>query len=335
MKRSIVRRGAVGFTLVALAATGLAGVPAPAHAAITNSQVYTATGFGDGDPDCPETVSAPDPAPLVLQDNGVPVSTAHAVSGQSVLNGVPADKTIMTATSTITATATPIGAGPATISATASVSAQALPALGAATQCSGYANGEVQARGEFTLAAPTWVTITANGNGSGSSSGDVWAWSDQGGIEVYSGARSAGSATALLPAGTVYFGVRVTSEADADEGGPAFWKAAYTGTFKIELFPLGHPSVVSGKGAGHVVLGARSCSTGAIDAAITKKAQKKAKQVLIKVNGAKIAKFKGKKLKKRSLVLPAAPSSAAEVVATITLKNGKKVTVTRSYLACS
>ncbi|MDT4868670.1 hypothetical protein FQZ97_1036510 [compost metagenome] len=53
------------------------------------------------------------------------------------------------------------------------------------------------------------------------------------------------------------------------------------------------------------------------------------------VNGRKAVTLQGKKLKKRALVLPAAPGSGATVTATITLKNGKKLTVSRSYLACS
>lgn len=330
MNRSVIRRSAVGLALGALAATGLASVPA--QAVITDGEILTSTYFSDNG-SCTETASAPSPGVLAFTDNNVPTTQAHGVSGQTTHNVNPADVTAFAASSTLTIQASPIGEGPATIAASGGTYAQAASALGAASLCDGYAQGYVQASGDFVLTKPMWATVTVDANGDGE--GRVEINGIDGDLDIETAARTKGSVTALIPAGDVSIFFNFDSEASATTTDAADRVTTYSGKYRIDLLPLGHPSAVSGKGGGHVLLGARTCATGQIAAELTKKAKKKAKQVLIKVNGAKVAKFKGKKLKKRTLVLPAAPSSAAEVVATITLKNGKKVTVTRSYLACS
>lgn len=330
MKRSLVRRGAVGFALGALAASGLASVPA--HAVITDGEIYTSTYFSDNG-SCTESASAPSPGVLPFTDNNVPTTQAHAVSGQTTHNVNPADVTAFAASSTLTVQASPIGEGPATIAVSGGTYAQAATALGAASLCDGYAQGYVQAYGDFVLTKPMWATVTVDANGNGE--GRVEINGNDGDLDIETAARSKGSVTALIPAGDVSIFFDFDSEAYGPSTDASDRVTTYSGKYRIDLLPLGHPSAVSGKGAGHVLLGARTCTTGQIAAELTKKAKKKAKKVVVKVNGAKAASFKGKSLKKKAFSLAVPPASAAEVVATITLKNGKKVTVTRSYLACS
>ncbi|MCR1783735.1 hypothetical protein KVF89_14440 [Nocardioides carbamazepini] len=334
MKRLLVRRCAVGLTLGALAATGLAGVSSPAHAAVSDAWlVASASVHNDGsNPDCVASVTGDSPDSIAWSDNGVTVTQSYAESGTVTAPG--GDVSTLGASGSTSVTATPIGAGPATITASSNLSASAVPSV-PATVCQGHATASGEVDGEFVLPQPMWATITVTGSGTGTAEvgGSINLSLADGAIYVQAAKRSTGTMTALIPAGNV--GFDFDSWADAYAHQPTHRAGSFTMTTKVDLQPVGAASTASGKGAGYAQFGARDCATGNVAAAITKKAKKKAKQVLITVNGAKVAKFKGKKLKKRTLVLPAAPASAAEVVATITLKNGKKVTVTRSYLACS
>ena len=329
MKRLLVRRSAAGLALGALAATGLASVPTAAQAVITSAEISSNTYFDDNE--CSSTVSAPDPADAPFSDNGVPVTLSHSVTGTSTDGVNPADISDLSASSTMTATVSPVTGGPATITVTGSAHARALPRI-ANSVCEGYARGYERASGDFVLTQPTWVTITATASGKGGSSfGEVY--NQTGDLYLQTADRSQGTVSALFPAGPASFYFSVEANADATDAGRR--TADYAASYKVDLQPVGTATAAAGKGKAYAVFGARDCATGNVTADITKKAKKKAKQILVKVNGKKVANLKGKKLKKRTLVLPAAPSSAAEVVATITLKNGKKVTVTRSYLACS
>lgn len=337
MNRIVLRRSAAGLALGALAATGLASVAAPAHAVITNGYLYTNTSL-DADTDaCTVTTPAADPANVPFTDNGVATSQQHSVTGTATSKTTPTDVTDLASSAAMTVTATPIGSGPSTVTGSATVAAKATAKI-ATTECDASAYAGVSATGEFTLAQPMWVTVKVDNTAD--ASGYVGVRAGQSGnfrrVQALVGDgyfRSTATSTALLPAGPAQVNIGAGTWAGVGQNDPH--SSSDKLTYSIEFQPLGAASAVSGKGGKYVALGARNCATGNIDAALTKKAKKKAKEVLIKVNGTKAAKFKGKKLKKRSLVLPAASSSAAEVVATIKLKNGKTVTVTRSYLACS
>lgn len=333
MTHLLVRRGAAGLALGALAATGLASVPAPAQAAVSDAWVSTSLDVHDdsSNVDCVESLTGDSPDSIAWSDNGVTVTQAYGESGTIT---APGEVTAMTASGTTSVTATPLGAGPASITARSTLAVTAVPST-PATVCDGHATGSGEVDGDFVLPQPMWatVTLTGKGAGGGDAGGSLSLSVTDGSFYTQATKRSTGTTTVLLPAGNVDLEFDAWADAYADEVGRN--AASIVVEAKIDLQPLGAASAVSGKGGSYTVFGARDCATGNIAAAITKKAKKKAKQVVITVNGAKVAKFKGKKLKKRTLVLPAAPSSAAEVVATITLKNGKKVTVTRSYLACS
>ena len=127
MKRLHLRRGVAVLALGALAGTGLVNAPSPARAVISGAEVETETYFFDAE--CADTASAPNPEPAPLSDNSVPVTRAHSVAGTSTHGGNPADITDFAASSQLTAVVSPIGSGPATITATGSASARAVPRL--------------------------------------------------------------------------------------------------------------------------------------------------------------------------------------------------------------
>ncbi|WP_436698902.1 hypothetical protein [Nocardioides sp. BYT-33-1] len=339
MKRLLVRRGAVGLALGGLAAAGLASVPTAAHAVVVDPQVggnvYSNSSYYDDVLDawkpCDDSGVLDIDDMVAWSDNGLPVSRSFSTVGTYTHPDNPTDKVNVSTSGSATVSSTPItGASSSTITGMAQATASAI-SHGATTDCDTNVDAQSGARGGITLTQPMWATLTITGDGTGS--GGILLYSEDGGTQIMSGKRSSASISTLLGAGEVMFQFAAMADAEAD--GAEEGTRSYSATFKIELQPVGSASAVTGKGGGFAQFGARDCATGNVAAAITKKAKKKAKQVVIAVNGAKVAKFKGKKLKKRSLVLPAAPASAAEVVATITLKNGKKVTVTRSYLACS
>jgi len=340
MKRLIVRRSAVGLALGALAATGLASVAAPAQAVIADPNVgggvSSNSSFYDDDinnwVDCDETGVVDVDGSIAWSDNGVPVSRSVSAAGTYTHPDNAADKVNVSGSGSATVSSTPFtgGAAPTTITGSAQATASAI-SQGASTNCDTNVSADAGASGGLVLTQPVWVTLTVTGDGSGY--GGIAFGGEDGGAQIAAGKRGSASASALIPAGEAYFYFSASANAEAD--GTLEGSRSYAATFKIELQPVGSATALTGKGKGYTQFGARDCATGNVTAAITKKAKKKADQILIKVNGAKVAKLKGKKLKKRTLVLPAAPASAAEVVATITLKNGKKVTVTRSYLACS
>ncbi|GAA1540124.1 hypothetical protein [Nocardioides humi] len=340
MKRLLVRRGAAGLALGALAATGLASIPTAAHAAVAYATVggsaYSGSDYYDDNTDtwvdCDESgvLDADETAPW--SDNGVPVSRGYSMAGTYTDPANTVDKVNVSASGSATVSSTPFTGGgtPTTITGTAQATAAAI-SQGATTRCDTYVSSQSGAQGELVLTQPVWVTLTVSGNGNGG--GFIQLGGSDGGAYVGVGKRGTASASALLSPGEVNFSFNASVGASAE--GTAEGTSSYSGTFKIELQPVGSASAISGKGKAYTQFGARDCATGNVTAAITKKAKKKAKQIVVSVNGKKAVKLKGKKLKKRALVLPAAPSSAAEVTAKITLKNGKKVTVTRSYLACS
>ncbi|MBM7518355.1 hypothetical protein [Nocardioides nitrophenolicus] len=329
MKNLLVRRSAVGLALGALAATGLASVAAPAQAVVTNTTVYASAGSHD-DASCTWVGTEQDPGGVPWTDNSVPISQSVAASG--TVTGAPGDVTALSSSGATTVTASPLGSGPATIQLTANGAAKSTPAL-PASACKGHAYASGGVESDFTLAQPMWATLAVKVVGTGSTGTSLTLNLPDGQVRLDGAGSSNGTVTAYLPAGAVDLDFDWWVDAHGEV--PAQRSSSISASVKIDLQPMGAASAVAGKGSGYVQFGARDCGTSNVAAAITKKAKKKAEQVLIKVNGAKVAKFKGKKLKKRALVLPAAPAAEATVEATIKLKNGKKVTVTRSYLACS
>ncbi|MDQ6525720.1 hypothetical protein RB608_19040 [Nocardioides sp. LHD-245] len=340
MKNPLVRRSALGLAAGALAVTGLSALPTPAGAAVEYAEVRAAVDFSRWDPEVCDISEPSHPGGIELVDNGVPVSQSWTAEATVTHTDDETDVTELSGSGQVTASMTPIGAGPVTIKASvaASASAQAELEDGA---CSADVNARPGAEAAFELPQPMWATISGSGDGTGAAQAMVGDMQD-GVVALVVGPHSKGSVSALLPAGPVYVQIQAQAQADNDDMVGA---RSYAGSFTIELTPVGATpapagpggaaSPVSGKSKGVVALGARDCATGNVAVDLTKKAKKKAKQVTISVNGAKAAKLRGKKLKPRTIVLPAAKAAPAEVVVRIKLKSGKKATVRRSYQACS
>ncbi len=328
-----LRRGAVGIAAASLAAAALASVPTQAHAAVEDTYLggYASTWEGEGT--CTVAFASP-PDGSTWSDNGAPFTASHSDTGTSTAGGDPADVVDLAAAYSATIKATPIDGGPATITASGWARASAVPRL-ASSVCRSEIYALAEADGEFTLAKPMWAVITLDGGrATKGGQGRVELHLQDGEIDLDIPGRTTSTTTALLPAGEVELEFEASTNW-AYSPDPASRNVYAEPKAKIELLPLGHPSVAAGKAKAFVQLRARACGNGAVAAALTKKVAKKAKRVTVTVNGKKAATFQGKKLKKRSFSLAAASSSKANVVATVTLKNGKKVTVTRSYLACS
>jgi hypothetical protein len=329
----LTRRGPLGLALLALAATALPA--APASASVTNTEIVV-NAFINKDSSCTYTGASSGPPHVTWSDNGVPVTHSYATSG-TINKPATTDITDASASVSATLTATPLGNGPARIDGRVQLRASAVARqAGSVCGAGGYAYAD--GGGEFTLSQPMWATVSVNSPGG--ASGAVIARSlgsgNRGSAHLFWGdilTRANGSLTSLLPAGPTAVDFTADVEVESDGSGPR--TVSDDVTFSIDLQPMGAASAVSGKGRRFVQPGARDCSNGAIAAVVTKKAKKQAKQVLITVNGAKVAKLKGKKVKPRALALPAASGAAATVTAKVVLKNGKKATVTRSYLACS
>lgn len=328
MKNPLVRRGAVGIAAGALALTGLANLAAPAHATIQHGEVTAEVDLANSGTDCHVT-PWDGPSAVALLDNGAPVSQSWSATATGT-HANPADVTTLSASSRVTASMTPIGAGPSTIKVDVTAAASTAPAL-ADSACSGRAEATPRMQAELDLPVPMWVTITGNGDGNGAAQAAIGDF-DGTVAALVLGSRGAGSTSILLPAGLTAVQVQGQARAEADD---AVKSRSYAASFTFELQPLGAASGISGSSKGTVVLGARDCASGGIAVDLTKKAKKKAKQVRVSVNGAKVAKLKGKKLKPRTLVVPAARGAAVEVAVQVKLKNGKKATVKRSYQACS
>ncbi|KAB2808400.1 hypothetical protein F9L07_23090 [Pimelobacter simplex] len=327
MKYASARRSAAALLVTPVALAGLAAVPAPALAAPNLSvALQTQFDFDDDGADCAVTFADNAPSKS-LTDNGATVTQSWADTGTSVSDGNPADITDVAASTSIAMSATPIGAAGATIKGVARASASARPRL-ATSVCTAYARAQSTASGTFVLAQPMWATVSAQGSGHGAI--QVAAGSMDGPAAVLAGDRGTGTATTLLSAGphivSVLVGARATTVGRR--------ATSYSGSFTVRLAPLGEASPVTGNGRSHVTLGARSCASNTVAAGLTSKVRN-AKKVVVKVDGAKAASFQGKKLKKRAFTVRAASRSKAQVTATITLRTGRTVSVSRSYLPCS
>jgi len=326
-----LRHAAVPLALAALATGCLATLPAPAGADVAEPQVG---GSGwTSDDRC--TLSGAQPATWVpWTDNGVPVTQGFNGTTTVTNPDQASDKYTVTTSGSATVQAAPLTGGTGTITFSANVAMNRVRAQ-ATSACAPDVSASADAGGKVTLTQPTWVTVA--GSGDGPLDPDGWS----GGATAYLtgvdrtleldlGKRGSGSVTTLMPPGQldVYLAARVG-------GGTGVGAQSYTASLSVRLQPAGAGSAPSGKGQAMVVFGARDCATGQVNTALTKKAKKKAAKVVFRVNGAKAATFKRKKIKPRAVVLPAASASPVTASAAIKLANGKKATVTRSYLPCS
>ncbi|MFB9766570.1 hypothetical protein ACFFOS_19470 [Nocardioides kongjuensis] len=239
----------------------------------------------------------------------------------------------MKSAASATVTATPFTGGATTVKFSGNASASSLPRL-AASGCDAHVSADAGAGGQYILTQPMWATVTVTSSGSGGASISGGVSTDTSEAYLSSGSRGTGSLSVYLPAGKIWVGMSVGADAHGAPDG--VHSSSVSGSVTVDLTPAGSGSAVTSKSKGkrYVTLGARDCATGNIAATVTKKAKKAASQITFTVNGAKVAKLKGKKIKKRTLALPAAKASDATVVSKIKLKSGVTAEVSRDYLGC-
>ncbi|GAA4088847.1 hypothetical protein ACFFOS_10725 [Nocardioides kongjuensis] len=323
----------------ALTAGSLLVAPPPAHATpvLTNARLsFGGAGYGYTTT-CPPQGAAPAPGPSVaLVENAAPASASHTVTRKFAAQSDATDYVTNSVTIQGRASATTSGGRPTSLAMGYNGTITASASKGTSPGCSAYTRLGVFLSTGFTLTAPTWATITIGGQGPGSTAVEISQSSGDFYLARSDDTDGAGSSTVLLPAG----------DYEAALGGDAWHqtKTAYTGarsgTASITFAVPGSASQApSGKARKIVRLpAARDCGTHTATATWPKKKviRWSVGRVTFTVNGTKVATVKGKKIRKgRPVVLPLADNAAADITATVIMKNGTKRKVRASYLACT
>lgn len=329
MRVQSIRRGGAAALVGAVAFAGVLAAPQPAQAAIEDGYI-SASGYAyNGAGTCTST-STGNSSGIDFLDNGAPYSRTSGRTYTITNSSNTAEKAVVSTSSSVSATATPIGAGPARINFSFSGSASMSGAFNGTCRPTGYADGSVDM--EFTLPVPMWLTMTGSGSGSfGAVAAYLYAANGATGASLEAGPRTTSTSTAYLPAGSYEIDAYGTANVRALRNAAA----SFRGSIGFHLAPAGSAGPQAGKGGRFVSFGARSCASGATTATINRRVKKqKVRQVQLLVNGKRKARLAKKRLKPRTVALAAPAAAPMTVTAVIRLKNGKKVTVSRSYLAC-
>lgn len=335
MKLGSVRRGASAVLVGSVALAGVLAAPSPAQAVIVDGYIYAGGYAYNSAGTCTETYGGSSDSGDFI-DNGGPVSKTSSRSITIRNDNAPNEVATVTTSSTVRATSTPLGgAGAARIDIGFAHAANLAGAATGPCKPYGYADGNLSI--EFNLPAPMWLTMSGSGSGSGGAAMvELWNAAGSAGAVLGVAPRASGSATAYLPAGSYVLDANGSARVGTSNG-TVVTASSFSGNVGIDLRPMGEAGAPAGRGARFVAFGGRNCATGAVDATLTRAVKKHAKSVRLLANGRRVANFaKPRKLKPRALGIGGFASNApATATAVITLKNGKKVTVSRSYLACS
>lgn len=336
--RTAARRLALA-SAAALAAATL--VPAPAHSApVFASFVVDNEAFAHDDgPDCTETVTAtPEQNDVPVVENGPALTYTGSASGTIQHDTVPGDTVSVTSTGTVSTNATSAGGNLAKITMSATSSGTVNSAL-ATSGCDVHAGVGAYSQLTFSNAQPGWLTVDT-----AASSGATYISFELEGVDIATGAFSYSSKhtshrVLYLPAGpyaaSVEIGAGVLTSVDKTFGTEA--------SIDVSFAPAGSQTAPPfGKGKKYVTLGARSCGSDTVAAAVTGKAKRAAKLASVKfeVNGKTVVKD-DKPTKGEGYVIPVAADRQALVTALIKLKPKKpggqpRPTYTEvTYLACS
>ena len=278
------------------------------------------------------------PAGVPLAENGTPVAAAVSSTGKYYATGNPADKITNTSTLQATAMATAAAGQPASVKVDFSGTITA-DAVNPTSACNVYAPAGLEVDFGFTLTQPMWATLKITRKGSVYAEAYIYdnVTPNDPEQDLYGKyLDGTGTSTVLLPPGTYsgYVEGDVRKQTNMDFSGTG------SGSASITFAPVGSASKApSGKASKYVALpGTRACATHNATSTLTtkKKLLKQIDKVTFTVNGKKAATLKGKKLKKgKSVALALADNAAADITATVALENGKKKTVSASYLACT
>jgi hypothetical protein len=341
---SSVRRHGVALTAAGALVGGLVATAAPAHALVTYGNLSAGGYLSTYTPTTGSCASATPPAPTskAWNDNGAGVTLAQSRTATMTYSGNAGDVIDARMGGSASVRATPIVASGGRITFGGSSSLSAKPRL-AASQCRLNATSTMNADADVELPVGMWVTLTGSASSSGQASLQAALYgtgtSTSGVSFEIGGSKATNAAAAYLPAGTYqFYGTLYASGTTQPSGatGQQAFASSVTGSVVATFTPGGAASPVAGKGASYVALGGRSCTTNAVAATVTAKARKKATKVVVKVNGKTRVSLTGKRLKRANALSLSGlnPAANVSVVATVTPKKGKKVTVARSYRAC-
>jgi hypothetical protein len=316
-------------------------VPAPAQAAPVFS-AFDVDGYAwahDDSGNCtPNETATPDADNVPAVENGPAVTYSGTATATIQNDTVPADTATATSTGTVTTKVTSVGTNLDTITMSVSGNGSVDTAL-ATSACDVHTGVGGYATFAFTVTEAGWLTIESKSGGSTYSQFELSRTA--GGYEQsYSYELKHRSVkTVFLPAGT-YTG---TAETDIDVSTSVDRSFTTQASLEASFAVAGSQSAApQGKGAKYVGLGARTCASNTVAAAITSKAKKadKINKVTFRVNGAKVL-SDGNPKKGETYNLPVGTDVDAEVTALVKLKKpkpgkpAKTEEVTSSYVACS
>jgi len=325
--------------VAALTSTAVLTAPPAAHAAPVYSELTIdpyqyASSVGA----CTDDSVIPDPASIALAENGAPMTAATSSPSAYHATGDPSDTITNTAAVQGTAVGTTAGGQPKSVSLSYAGSVKVVTSK-PTSACNVEAVAGLEVDFKFTLTTPMWATLVAKHKGAGYVEAAIARVSDADTdwSGVYgSSMEDDGTSTLLLQPGSY----RGYVEGDLRQRANSTRTVTGSGTASITFAPVGSASKApAGKARKYVALpGARNCTARDATATLTakKKLIKQIEKVTFTVNGKKATTLKGKKLKKgKSIALALADNTAADIAATVVLKNGKKRTVDASYLACT
>jgi hypothetical protein len=345
------RSAIAGLALTTASLGGLWLSAQPAQADVIGSVPPPVNGSGivfDDDPTGAACTMNPTPGtstgPVVA--DGLPhtvSASGQATDTEPVGGGV----TTIAMSSSRTITATPVNGQLGHVSIQDSWSGSLTAPAG--QTCNAAASATNEAEFGFDLVRPAYVTITGvargmtgeaivtslDGTGGGGPFGGV---GGQGLVAaVVGGAHGTTVGSGLLPAGTMRVAILLSG------AGLSPQTSARSGTASLEISlqdPGQATAAQTGKGSKYLALSsAQSCTNHTVTATWSKKAGKKkhskVKKAVFTVDSAKAGTAKKPTKGKVTTVKGIPLESSSVVTATITLTNGKTVTTSRPYLACS
>ena len=334
MNRSL-RSAAVAASLAVLAG-GL--LPAsPARAAIegphldSSSDVYVGTDSTGAS--CTTATPRPARTDPAFSDNGYWVAGRWRYS-TAVRNGAGADDNRLTVSGSVRARQTPYVGGPAAFDATLSTVGSLTP-LTRTSSCTTQVTSGPEVWFDFTVTRPQWFTITSTAKVTGSGYLDGSLLRDDAETGVQLGNDGSGTTTVYLAPGRYSFEAVANLLLFASR--PERRTGSVSGSVHARWALVGSAaSGQAGRAGRFVTFGtARDCTHGTLGATLSRKLRKKAKRVDLLVNGQRRVTLKRKHLRAGSVTITGLPAtSRATVTAVVTPKKGKRLTATRSYLAC-
>lgn len=323
----------------ALAAATLAPAPANALPVFAGADVDGYAWAHDDSGDCTETeTSSPSADNVPVVENGPAVTYTGTGSATIQNDTVPADNATASTTGTVSTKATSVGSNLGTYRMSVSGSGVVDTAL-ALSGCDIHTGVGGYSEFAFTNGQAGWLTIESQGTGKNYVQLELFA-QDDGYDETYTYALKHKSKKVIFLPADAYEG-NLETDVDVSTSSDLTFSAAASVT--MTFTPAGGQTAAPlGKGKKYVALGARSCATNTVAAAVTGKA-KRAKTidaVTFLLNGKKLLKD-GNPKKGEAYSLPVATDVDAEITAQVKLKKpkpgkpAKTKEVTSSYIACS